>query len=58
MNDKRKLKINVHCHLFNYEFIPDDISKLLSKFPEKLTKRWIIRNGLPFAMKIWPGKNA
>ena len=57
MNNNRKPRINAHCHLFNYDFVPDDISKLLSKFPEKLTQKWIIKDGLPFIAKIWPGKS-
>jgi len=33
---KRKPIINIHCHLFNFDFIPDKMIKLLAKIPEKI----------------------
>jgi len=55
MSMKRKAKINIHCHIFNYDFIPDDISKLLSKFPESLSKSKSFQSVFSLLAKAIPG---
>jgi predicted TIM-barrel fold metal-dependent hydrolase len=51
----RKPIINTHCHLFNFEFIPQEMVKLLSHIPEKLAEQeWLgTVAGMIFALKFW-----
>ena len=38
---KRKPIINVHCHLFNFDFIPNRMTKILAKIPENIAdEKW------------------
>ncbi|MFI5204645.1 MAG: amidohydrolase family protein, partial [Flavobacteriales bacterium] len=53
----RKPQFNVHCHLLNYDFVPNDVSKLLSKFPEKLQKNKVFKSLVSAMFKLIPGKD-
>lgn len=47
--------INVHCHLFNFNFIPDNLIKRRAHVREKMLRTPLTHNLALLATGLWPG---
>lgn len=52
---KRRPRINVHCHLLNFNFVPDRMTRLLSSIPEDIADDNWFACAAGFLTAILPG---